>query len=258
MGGKTYALEGRTYRFSSEALDTLIRGRREGPYRTTRELARAIHVSPSSVKEWRCGTHAPSDLSKVEDCAMFFRTKTETLLKEEMIAMTKLDDLQLKSFCRVHGKILEFFWMAEYSDRFVWSEYDLRGFPPSLVGDVVPTRLWSQGSGRELAHGAHGIKAADLHQRLWEGVCRALEVEKPVLFSCGLYGDLSDYVERYVYGYAIDAESYEWVPDPDALFEPQDDACVSPSLSHMESVEVEASKAMAEIAERYGMLVGSL
>lgn len=48
MDKTSYVLEGKTYRFSSEALDALVRGRRDGPHKTMRELAgsnpRAAHL----------------------------------------------------------------------------------------------------------------------------------------------------------------------------------------------------------------------
>ncbi|WP_322354846.1 hypothetical protein [Paratractidigestivibacter sp.] len=254
MGKTTYALGGKEYLFSGEALDALVRGRRDGPQKTMRELAGAMHVSLTSVKEWRRGVHAPSDLAKVEDLARFFRTGTETLLRERTEGMTKLSDTQLMAFYRVHRKISEFFWLAENTDRLVWDEYDLRGFPPSLVADVVPTRLWPQAVVRCRECIEHGVRAADLHQQLWEGVCRALEAEKPLLFSCGLYQELEDYVEKYVYGYAIDDERGEWIPDPDDIYEATGGPDIPRPLSHMETVEAEAATAMAEIAGRYGLL----
>lgn len=51
MGKTTYALGGKEYQFSGEALDALVRGRRDGPQKTMRELAGAMHVSLTSVKE---------------------------------------------------------------------------------------------------------------------------------------------------------------------------------------------------------------
>lgn len=256
MDRTSYVLEGKTYRFSSEALDALVRGRRDGPHKTMRELAGAIHVSLTSVKEWRRGAHAPSDIAKVEDIARFFHTQMETLLREEATAMTKLNDIQLMAFWRVHKKIQEFFWLVESTDHLVWNEYNLKGFPPSLVGDVVPSWRWPQSeiSLSKLTYGESGIKAPDLHQQLWEGICRALEAEKPLLFSCGLYGDLSDYVEKYVFGYAIDNESYEWLPDPDDIYEAPAYPDKPRPLTRMETIEAEAPKAMAQIMESYGMM----
>ena len=256
MDKTSYVLEGKTYRFSSEALDALVRGRRDGPHKTMRELAGAIHVSLTSVKEWRRGAHAPSDIAKVEDIARFFHTQTATLLREEATAMTKLNNIQLMAFWRVHKKIQEFFWLVESTDHLVWNEYDLKGFPPSLVNNVVPSWRWPQSeiSLSKLTYGESGIKAPDLHQQLWEGICRALEAEKPLLYSCGLYGELIDYVEKYVFGYAIDVEGYEWLPDPDDIYEAPAYPDKPRPLTRMETIEAEAPKAMAQIMESYGMM----
>ncbi len=255
MDKTTYTLKGKTYLFSSEALDALIRSRKDGPSKTMSELARAMHVSLTSVKEWRRGAHAPSDITKVEDLARFFHAQTETLLREETTAMTKLSDVQLMAFYRVHKKISEFFWIATNTDHMVWDEYDLRGFPQSLVADVASSCLWTQGitSSFKLEYGEYGVKIQDLHQQLWEGICRQLEAEKPLLYSCELYDELCEYIEKYVYGYAIDEEAGEWLPDPDAIFEATNGPDEPRPLSHMETIEAEASTAMAGILERYGM-----
>ena len=249
MAETRYAIDGETCRFSHGALDALVRGRRAGPHATMRDMASSLNVSLTSIKEWRRGAHAPSDISKVEDLAAYFRAPVAALLKkEENPAMTKLNDIQLMAFYRVHKKISEFFWMVENTDHLVWHEYDLLGYPRSIVADLVPTYRWppTETSPSKLTYGEHGIRAQDLHQQLWEGTCRALEAEKPLLLSCGLYDELDEYIEKYVYGYGYGDEEGGWIPGPDGLFEPN-------PPSHMEIVEAEAATAMGEIIERYGM-----
>lgn len=66
MRKDTYRIGDGTFAFSPAVFDSLLGHGAKGAARM-RELAGAMHVSISSIKDWRRGTHAPSDFEKVED-----------------------------------------------------------------------------------------------------------------------------------------------------------------------------------------------
>lgn len=68
MRKDTYRIGDGTFAFSPAVFDSLLGHGAKGAARM-RELAGAMHVSISSIKDWRRGTHAPSDFEKVEDIA---------------------------------------------------------------------------------------------------------------------------------------------------------------------------------------------
>lgn len=68
MRKDTYRIGDGTFAFSPAVFDSLLGHGAKGAARM-RELAGAVHVSISSIKDWRRGTHAPSDFEKVEDIA---------------------------------------------------------------------------------------------------------------------------------------------------------------------------------------------
>lgn len=64
MRKDTYRIGDGTFAFSPAVFDSLLGHGAKGAARM-RELAGAMHVSISSIKDWRRGTHAPSDFEKV-------------------------------------------------------------------------------------------------------------------------------------------------------------------------------------------------
>ena len=66
MRKDTYRIGDGTFAFSPAVFDSLLGHGAKGAARM-RELAGAIHVSISSIKDWRRGTHAPSDLENFLD-----------------------------------------------------------------------------------------------------------------------------------------------------------------------------------------------
>lgn len=71
MRKDTYRIGDGTFAFSPAVFDSLLGHGAKGAARM-RELAGAMHVSISSIKDWRRGTHAPSDFEKVEACQRGF------------------------------------------------------------------------------------------------------------------------------------------------------------------------------------------
>ena len=59
MRKDTYRIGDGTFAFSPAVFDSLLGHGAKGAARM-RELAGAMHVSISSIKDWRRGTHAPS------------------------------------------------------------------------------------------------------------------------------------------------------------------------------------------------------
>ena len=68
MRKDAYRIGDGTFAFSPAVFDSLLGHGAKGAARM-RELAGAMHVSISSIKDMRRGTHAPSDFEKVEDIA---------------------------------------------------------------------------------------------------------------------------------------------------------------------------------------------
>lgn len=81
MRKDTYRIGDGTFAFSLAVFDSLLGHGAKGAARM-RELAGAMHVSISSIKDWRRGAHAPSDLEKVEDIARWAHIDVADLLIE--------------------------------------------------------------------------------------------------------------------------------------------------------------------------------
>lgn len=81
MRKDTYRIGDGTFAFSPAVFDSLLGHGAKGAARM-RELAGAMHVSISSIKDWRRGTHAPSDFEKVEDIACWAHIDVADLLIE--------------------------------------------------------------------------------------------------------------------------------------------------------------------------------
>lgn len=216
-----YEIDGTRFEFDSVAFDALLRGAREKVTRAMAEMSSATHVSVPSIKEWRRGAHSPSDLGKVRDVAAFLGVDVGALLivrreAGEMDSRDVLTDAQAAAFCRVYRKVVDFFEVMELSDELVWHDYDLRGFPASLVEDVVPSPVYPPSSEPEgrLLYSEHGVLACDLHAQLSAQVWRTLREERALLGRTPAYERLDEIVSQYVEDYPYD-EDGRWVPDPD-------------------------------------------
>lgn len=210
------------------------------------EMASATHVSVPSIKEWRRGGHAPSDLGKVRDIAAFLGVDVEELLivrgeAGEMGGRDVLADGQVAAFCRVYREVVDFFEVMELSDELVWHDYDLRGFPPRLVEDVVPSPVYPPSAEPEgrLLYGEWGVLACDLHAQLALRVRRTLRVERALLGRTTAYAGLDEIVSLYVEDYPYD-EDDRWVPDPELSFEP-------PYVGSATPMGMKAAKGLSEL-----------
>ena len=100
MRKDTYRIGDGTFAFSPAVFDSLLGHGAKGAARM-RELAGAMHVSISSIKDWRRGTHAPSDFEKVEDIACWAHIDVADLLIEsgDRTMDEKLTENQLDVLC---------------------------------------------------------------------------------------------------------------------------------------------------------------
>ena len=100
MRKDTYRIGDGTFAFSPAVFDSLLGHGAKGAARM-REIADAMHVSISSIKDWRRGTHAPSDLEKVEDIACWAHIDVADLLIEsgDRTMDEKLTENQLDVLC---------------------------------------------------------------------------------------------------------------------------------------------------------------
>lgn len=103
-----------------------------------RELGEAVHVSVSSIKDWRRGAHAPSDLEKVEDIARWAHIDASDLLIEsgDGTMDEKLSERQLDVLCALWNQAYDFLDLCEETDHLVWPTTDLRCVPGSILHDV--------------------------------------------------------------------------------------------------------------------------
>lgn len=91
---------GKPFTFSPAVFDSLL-GHGAAGAAKMRELGEAVHVSVSSIKDWRRGAHAPSDLEKVEDIARWAHIDASDLLIEsgDGTMDEKLSERQLDVLC---------------------------------------------------------------------------------------------------------------------------------------------------------------
>lgn len=247
-----YMIDGRMYTFDHRAFAALVGRNRPGVLETLKRLSGALHVSMSSLKEWRRGDHAPSDAGKVCDLAVALGVDVGTLLKSEGDEtegqVSPMTDLQKAAFARIYRKVVDFFEMFERTDQFVWKEYDVRGYPPELVSGVVLSTVYPPSAApvTSLLYGARGVLAGDLHAQLADSVTRALERERCLLGGHPVFESLQSIIGRTVEDLCYDDEG-EWLPDPDMLFDP-------PSFGTPSSMFVRVMEARRELdglARRY-------
>lgn len=152
MRKDTYRIGDGTFAFSPAVFDSLLGHGAKGAARM-RELAGAMHVSISSIKDWRRGTHAPSDFEKVEDIACWAHIDVADLLIEsgDRTMDEKLTENQLDVLCVLWNQAYDFLDLCEETDHFVWPTTDLRCVP----GTTTACTAWrDRPSGTSLATGS--------------------------------------------------------------------------------------------------------
>lgn len=137
MRKDTYRIGDGTFAFSPAVFDSLLGHGAKGAARM-RELAGAMHVSISSIKDWRRGTHAPSGFEKVEDIACWAHIDVAALLIEsgDRTMDEKLTENQLDVLCVLWNQAYDFLDLCEETDHFVWPTTDLRCVPDSILHDI--------------------------------------------------------------------------------------------------------------------------
>lgn len=129
---------GRLFTFSPAVFDSLL-GHGAAGAAKMRDLEGAMHVSVSSIKDWRRGAHAPSDLEKVEDIARWAHIDVADLLIESVdrsMMDEKLSERQLDALCALWNQAYDFLDLCEETNHLVWPTTDLRCVPDSILHDV--------------------------------------------------------------------------------------------------------------------------
>ena len=233
-----YAIDGKIYRFSSAVFDSLIGSGAKGAERM-RSLADYMHVSLSSIKDWRRGAHVPSDIEKVEDIARWGHVDLDSLLVKERNGMSeKLSEKQLNVLCGLWNQAYDFLELCEYTDRFVWESVDLCRIPSSLLHDV---QITPDGA---IVEAGWEIKSDELHLLTMEAYNRACRRAYPYVGETELYNKLLDFygiINEVGYG----EEDGDWLPDPDMIFEPHEDGYVAP----MVKAELKGKKLLDEVSD---------
>lgn len=124
MRKDTYRIGDGTFAFSPAVFDSLLGHGAKGAARM-RELAGAMHVSISSIKDWRRGTHAPSDFEKVEDIACWAHIDVADLLIEsgDSTMDEKLTENQLDVLCVLWNQAYDFLDLCEGDRSFRLADY---------------------------------------------------------------------------------------------------------------------------------------
>ena len=137
MRKDAYMIGGKPFTFSPAVFDSLL-GHGAAGAAKMRELGEAVHVSVSSIKDWRRGAHAPSDLEKVEDIARWAHIDASDLLIEsgDGTMDEKLSERQLDVLCALWNQAYDFLDLCEETDHFVWPTTDLRCVPDSILHDI--------------------------------------------------------------------------------------------------------------------------
>lgn len=250
MSRRTYRVGEVEYQFSSASFDALVRSLAgHGTYFFMRSMASALGFSLSSIKDWHSGYYAPDDLCKVNDLARYLHVNRSVLLSpsdKELEMSVALNDREAEGFFPVYREIVDFFELVDATDQLVWHEYDLLGLAPSLVRDVVPSRLYPPSIGQTPVAGPMGVTNFDLHDQVSRRARRVLSEQKARLGTSPVYAELDAFVDEYIEMLPYDDDG-EWVPDPDLLFEPSQ--CFSPSPMALKRAE--AGKVLDAMCRRY-------
>lgn len=203
---------GKPFTFSPAVFDSLL-GHGAAGAAKMRELGEAVHVSVSSIKDWRRGAHAPSDLEKVEDIARWAHIDASDLLIEsgDGTMDEKLSERQLDVLCALWNQAYDFLDLCEETDHLVWPTTDLRCVPGSILHDVKVN------------------PESDKACPPWE-----IDTFVKLLGFCDIMTET-----------ALGEDGGKWLPDPDMLFDPHEEGYVSP----MEEAELKGRKLLDEVRD---------
>lgn len=227
----------RDVRVPPAVFDSLLGHGAKGAARM-RELAGAMHVSISSIKDWRRGTHAPSDFEKVEDIACWAHIDVADLLIEsgDRTMDEKLTENQLDVLCVLWNQAYDFLDLCEETDHFVWPTTDLRCVPDSILHDIKVNPE------DDKSRPPWEIGTEDLFLQTLDVYLRACRRATPYVGESDIFVRLlvlCDIMTETAFG----EDDGKWLPDPDMIFDPHEDGYVSP----MEAAELKCRKLLDEI-----------
>ena len=223
-----YELDGKVFRFSPVVLDGLLGRGAKGADRM-RKLAAAINVSVSSLKDWRRGIHSPSGIEKIDDIAawagiprasLLIEIEGETNMSTDPIETEQLTQLQIAALCKLWNSAHDFLDLAEAVDLFVWPDVKLERIPQSIRPELT---LEAADAFAETG----AVSSCDLLESARESYLREVRRASPVAGSSMLFAELmkfADVIEKLGYG----EEGEDWIPDPDILYDPQEEGYISP------------------------------
>lgn len=222
MRKDTYRIGDGTFAFSPAVFDSLLGHGAKGAARM-RELAGAMHVSISSIKDWRRGTHAPSDFEKVEDIACWAHIDVADLLIEsgDRTMDEKLTENQLDVLCVLWNQAYDFLDLCEETDHFVWPTTDLRCVPDSILHDIKVNPE------DDKSRPPWEIGTEDLFLQTLDVYLRACRRATPYVGESDIFVrllGLCDILTETAFG----EDDGKWLPDPDMIFDPHEDGYVSP------------------------------
>lgn len=226
MRTSVYSIDGRSYRFSPLVFDSMF-GHGVESATKMRQLADSMHVSVSSIKDWRRGVHAPSDIGKVKDIAIWAKTELDALLIEiRDEPMEKCTERQFEALCELWNQAYDFLDLADAVDKFVWKFTDLNNVPPSLLHDVH--------LGDEATTGVDygDINSSVLLVQTLEAYERSLRRAALYVEGLDVYRSLCEFAD-IINELGFGEDDGDWVPDPDMLFDPQPEGYVAPMIAAM-------------------------
>lgn len=213
MRKDTYRIGDGTFAFSPAVFDSLLGHGAKGAARM-RELAGAMHVSISSIKDWRRGTHAPSDFEKVEDIACWAHIDVADLLIEsgDRTMDEKLTENQLDVLCVLWNQAYDFLDLCEETDHFAWPTTDLRCVPDSILHDIKVNPE------DDKSRPPWEIGTEDLFLQTLDAYLRACRRATPYVGESDIFVrllGLCDIMTETAFG----EDDGKWLPDPDMIFE---------------------------------------
>ena len=240
MRKDAYMIGGRLFTFSPAVFDSLL-GHGAAGAAKMRDLGGAMHVSVSSIKDWRRGAHAPSDLEKVEDIARWAHIDVADLLIESVdrsMMDEKLSERQLDALCALWNQAYDFLDLCEETNHLVWPTTDLRCVPDSILHDVKVNPE------SDKACPPWEIDTADLFLQTLDAYLRACRRATPYVGESDTFVKLLGFCDIMTET-ALGDDGDKGLPDPDMLFDPHDEGYVSP----MEAAELKGRKLLDEVRD---------
>lgn len=239
MRKDAYMIGGKPFTFSPAVFDSLL-GHGAAGAAKMRELGEAVHVSVSSIKDWRRGAHAPSDLEKVEDIARWAHIDASDLLIEsgDGTMDEKLSERQLDVLCALWNQAYDFLDLCEETDHLVWPTTDLRCVPGSILHDVKVNPE------SDKACPPWKIDTEDLFLQTLSAYLRACRRATPYVGESDTFVKLLGFCDIMTET-ALGEDGGKWLPDPDMLFDPHEEGYVSP----MEEAELKGRKLLDEVRD---------